>query len=81
MKKWLSSLQANQNSEEAEYIDATGYVALVRIHDGVVIYFDPSTIAQYQLLGYTDAQEPVYRIYYQNGTAEDMIDMYFALTR
>ena len=56
-------------------------MALVRAHDGVVIYFDPSTIAQYQLLGYTDAQEPVYRIYYQNGTAEDMIDMYNALTR
>ena len=58
---------------------------MVRAHDGVVIYFDPTTIAQYQLLGYTDAQQPAYRIYYQNGTAEDMIDawsvMYDALTR
>ena len=54
---------------------------MVRAHDGVVIYFDPQTIAQYQLLGYTDAQQPAYRIYYQNGTAEDMIDMYNALER
>lgn len=54
---------------------------MVRGVDGVVIYFDPTTIAQYQLLGYTDAQQAAYRIYYQNGTAEDMIDMYNALTR
>ena len=54
---------------------------MVRAHDGVVIYFDPTTIAQYQLLGYTDAQQPAYRIIYKNGTAEDMIDMYDALTR
>jgi hypothetical protein len=54
---------------------------MVRGVDGVVIYFDPTTIAQYQLLGYTDAQQLAYRIYYQNGTAEDMIDMYNALTR
>ena len=69
------------SSEEVEFIDTTGYVAMVRAHDGVVIYFDPATSAQYQLLGYTNAQEPVYRLYYQNGTAEDMIDMYNALTR
>jgi hypothetical protein len=54
---------------------------MVRGVDGVVIYFDPTTIAQYQFLGYTNAQEPAYRIFYQNGTAEDMIDMYNALKR
>ena len=54
---------------------------MVRGVDGVVIYFDPQTIAQYQLLGYTDAQYPAYRIFYKNGTAEDMIDMYDALKR
>ena len=54
---------------------------MVRVHDGVVIYFDPSTIVQCYTLGYTEAQEPVYRIFYQNGTAEDMIDMYDALKR
>ena len=58
---------------------------MVRAHDGVVIYFDPQTIAQSQLLGYTAEQYPAYRIYYQNGTAEDMIDawsvMYNALKR
>ena len=54
---------------------------MVRALDGVVIYFDPQSIAQYQLLGYTDAQQPAYRIFYKNGTAEDMIDMYNALTR
>ena len=58
---------------------------MVRALDGVVIYFDPQTIAQYQLLGYTDAQKAAYRIFYKNGTAEDMIDawsvMYDALKR
>ena len=54
---------------------------MVRGVDGVVIYFDPTEIAQYQLLGYTDAQQAAYRIFYKNGTAEDMIDMYNALTR
>ena len=58
---------------------------MVRAHDGVVIYFDPTEIAQYQLLGYTDAQQPAYRLFYKNGTAEDMIDawsvMYNALER
>ena len=54
---------------------------MVRGVDGVVIYFDPQTIAQCQLLGYTDAQYPAYRIFYKNGTAEDMIDMYDALKR
>ena len=54
---------------------------MVRALDGVVIYFDPQSIAQYQLLGYTDAQQAAYRIIYKNGTAEDMIDMYNALTR
>lgn len=48
---------------------------------GIVIYFDPQTIAQYQFLGYTDAQQPVYRIFYQNGTAEDMIDVYGVMKR
>lgn len=47
---------------------------MVRALDGVVIYFDPQSIAQYQLLGYTDAQQAAYRIIYKNGTAEDMID-------
>ena len=54
---------------------------MVRGVDGVVIYFDPTEIAQYQFLGYTDAQVPAYRIFYKNGTAEDMIDMYNALER
>ena len=54
---------------------------MVRALDGVVIYFDPQSIAQYQLLGYTDEQYSAYRIIYKNGTAEDMIDMYNALTR
>ena len=54
---------------------------MVRGVDGVVIYFDPQTIAQYQLLGYTDTQQAAYRIFYKNGTAEDMIDMYNALER
>ena len=58
---------------------------MVRGVDGVVIYFDPQTIVQSQLLGYTAEQYPAYRIFYKNGTAEDMIDawsvMYDALTR
>ena len=54
---------------------------MVRGVDGVVIYFDPQTIAQSQLLGYTAEQYPAYKIFYQNGTAEDMIDMYNALKR
>ena len=47
---------------------------MVRAMDGINIYFDPAEIAQYQLLGYTDAREPVYRLFYKNGLAEDMID-------
>lgn len=54
---------------------------MVRAQDGVVIYFDPQEIAQYQLLGYTDAQQPVYRLFYKNGFAEDMIDAYGAIKR
>ena len=54
---------------------------MVRAMDSVNIYFDPSEIAQYQLLGYTDAREPVYRLFYKNGTAEDMIDVYGVLTK
>jgi hypothetical protein len=47
---------------------------MVNAAHGIVIYFDPAEIAQYQFLGYTDARLPVYRIFYRNGTAEDMID-------
>ena len=54
---------------------------MVRAMDNVCIYFDPSEIAQYQFLGYTDAREPVYRLFYKNGTMEDMIDMYSALSQ
>ena len=54
---------------------------MVRGVDGVVIYFDPQTIAQSQLLGYTNEQYPAYRIFYQNGLAEDMIDVYGAMKR
>lgn len=58
---------------------------MVRALDGVVIYFDPQTIAQCYALGYTAEQYPAYRIIYKNGTAEDMIDawsvMYNALKR
>ena len=54
---------------------------MVNATHGIVIYFDPSEIAQYQLLGYTDAQHPVYRIFYRNGMAEDMIDLYGVMKR
>ena len=54
---------------------------MVRAVDGINIYFDPSTIAQYQFLGCDAAQEPVYRLFYKNGTAEDMVDMYSALSQ
>ena len=54
---------------------------MVRALDGVVIYFDPQSIAQYQLLGYTDEQYSAYRIIYKNGFAEDMIDAYGAMKR
>lgn len=47
---------------------------MVRPHDGVTLYFDSTEVAQYQLLGYTEAQQPVYRLFYKDGTAEDMID-------
>lgn len=54
---------------------------MVNATHGVVIYFDPSEIAQYQFLGYTDERIPVYRIFYRNGTAEDMIDVYGVMKR
>ena len=54
---------------------------MVRGVDGVVIYFDPQTIAQSQFLGYTAEQYPAYRIFYQNGLAEDMIDVWGAMKR
>ena len=55
---------------------------MVRALDGVVIYFDPQTIAQSQLLGYTAEQYPAYRIIYKNGTGvEDMIDVWGAMKR
>jgi hypothetical protein len=47
---------------------------MVRGVDGAVIYFDSQTIAQSQFLGYTAEQYPAYRLFYKNGTAEDMID-------
>lgn len=53
---------------------------MVRAMDNVCIYFDPAEIAQYQLLGYTDEQVPVYRLFYKNGTAEDMIDAWGVIT-
>jgi hypothetical protein len=54
---------------------------MVRAVDGVVLYFDPAEIAQYQFLGYTEAREPVYRLFYQNGLAEDMVDVWGAMKR
>ena len=54
---------------------------MVRAIDGVTLYFDPSEIAQCQYLGHTDAQQPVYRLFYKNGLAEDMIDAYGAMKR
>ena len=55
---------------------------MVNATHGIVIYFDPAEIAQYQFLGYTDGQFPVYRIFYRNGAgAEDMIDAYGVLQR
>ena len=54
---------------------------MVRGVDGVVIYFDPHSIAQYQFLGYTNEQQAAYRIFYQNGLAEDMIDVWGAMKR
>jgi hypothetical protein len=54
---------------------------MVRGVDGVVIYFDPQTIAQSQFLGHTAEQYPAYRIFYQNGLAEDMIDVWGAMKR
>ena len=80
-QKWLNNFRKATNTLEWEYIDTTNYVAMVRGVDGVVIYFDPSTIAQCQFLGHTDVQQPVYRIYYQNGLAEDMIDVWGAMKR
>jgi len=47
---------------------------MVRAIDGVTLYFDPAEIAQHQFLGYINAQQPVYRLFYKNGMAEDMID-------
>ena len=54
---------------------------MVRAMDGICIYFDPAEIAQYQFLGYTDAREPVYRLFYKNGLAEDMVDVWGAMKR
>ena len=54
---------------------------MVRAQDGVDIYFDPCTIQSTALLGYTDKKLPVYRIIYNNGYAEDMVDVYNALMR
>ena len=54
---------------------------MVNAMNGILIYFDPAEIAQYQFLGYTDGQLPVYRIFYRNGTAEDMIDVYGVMKR
>ena len=54
---------------------------MVRAIDGVTLYFDPAEIVQYQLLGYTEAQHPVYRLFYKNGMAEDMIDAYGTMKR
>ena len=73
---WLKGFRDKTGTLEWEYIDTTNYVAMVRGVDGAVIYFDPTEIAQYQFLGYTDAQAPAYRLFYKNGTAEDMIDAY-----
>ena len=53
---------------------------MVNATHGVIIYFDPAEIAQYQLLGYTDGQLPVYRIFYQNGIAEDMVDAWSVMS-
>lgn len=50
---------------------------MVKVSNGKKLYFDPQTIGQYQLLGYTDAHLPVLRLFYKNGTGvEDMIDVY-----
>lgn len=79
-----STRQASENSSrdaQTEVIDTTTFIAMVRAMDGVTLYFDPTEIAQYQFLGYTEAREPVYRLFYKNGLAEDMIDAYGAMKR
>ena len=79
-----STRQASENSSrdaQTEVIDTTAFIAMVRAMDGVTLYFDSAEIAQYQFLGYTDAQKPVYRLFYKNGTMEDMIDMYSVLSQ
>lgn len=80
-ENWLSNFRKATNTLEWEYIDTTNYIAMVRGVDGVVIYFDPQTIAQSQFLGHTAEQYPAYRIFYQNGLAEDMIDVWGAMKR
>lgn len=75
LPEWLKEFRAKTGTLEWGYIDTTGYVAMVRALDGVVIYFDPQSIAQCYAIGHTDEQYPVYRIIYKNGaSAEDMID-------
>lgn len=55
---------------------------MVEAANGIKLYFDPDTIQSTQLLGYTrESGAAVYRIFYKNGSAEDMVDVYDALKK
>lgn len=51
-------------------------MAGVRPTDGRVILFDPTEVLQSQVLGVTQTNEVVVRLFYKNGYAEDLIDRF-----
>lgn len=71
-------------SAQSETIDTSSYIAVVAndpFHPGrfVTLYMDANEVASAQMMGYGNLdgrQVPVVRVFYNNGTAEDVFDAY-----
>ena len=77
-----STADANKANADAEYIDTTNYKLVVAndpFHPGQLIklLIDPDSVESAQVIGYgglDGVQTPIVRLFYKNGTVEEVFD-------
>ena len=83
MTSFPAKQKATQNNDDVIVIDATQYVGIVAndpFHPGRLhsLLIDPASVTSAQFMGYGDLDGtkcPVVRLFYENGSAEDVFDV------
>lgn len=71
----MQSKQSNNSQKDNEDINATKYIAMIRLADGVRVFFDKLTIKSAQPLGTLQNQQVAYRLLFNDGGMCDMVDV------